>query len=104
MPGSIDPHTHMDMPFMGPKGSKTITHKKQFSRSDYNVFEGYVCTGVPRTVISHGVVAFEQGDMRAKEGDGDFVARKPFTAVHQANAVWKGVTAPRGVERIEVVP
>jgi hypothetical protein len=42
--------------------------------------------------------------MRAKAGDGDFVARKPFTAVHQANAIWKGITQPKGVERIEVVP
>jgi dihydropyrimidinase len=93
-----------DVVIWDPKGTKSITHKKQFSRIDYNVFEGYKCTGVPRTVISRGKVAFEQGDMRAKAGDGDFVARKPFTAVHQANTIWKGITQPKGVERIEVVP
>ena len=59
---------------------------------------------VPRTVISRGNVAFEQGDMRAKAGDGDFVTRKANAPVHVANAIWKGVSAPRSVERIEVVP
>ncbi len=93
-----------DIVIWDPKGTKTITHKKQFSRIDYNVFEGTVCAGVPRTVISRGNVAFEQGDMRAKAGDGDFVARKANAPVHVANAIWKGVTQPKGVERIEVVP
>jgi dihydropyrimidinase len=93
-----------DVVIWDPKGTKNITHKKQFSRIDYNVFEGYQCTGVPRTVISRGKVAFEQGEMRAKAGDGDFVARKPNTPVHVANAIWKGHTQPKGVERIEVVP
>ena len=64
----------------------------------------YPRKSVPRTVISRGNVALEQGDMRAKAGDGDFLARKPNTPVHVANAIWKGVSAPRGVERIEVVP
>ena len=102
--GVVRAGSDADIVIWDPKGTKTITHKKQFSRIDYNVFGGYVCTGVPRTVISRGVVALEQGDMRAKAGDGDFLARKPNTPVHVANAIWKGVSAPRGVERIEVVP
>jgi dihydropyrimidinase len=55
-------------------------------------------------VISRGKIAFEQGDMRAKAGDGNFVARKANAPVHVANAIWKGVSAPKGVQRIEVVP
>jgi dihydropyrimidinase len=87
-----------------PKATKKITASKQISRIEYNVFEGYECTGAPRTVISRGKVAWEQGDMRAKAGDGDFVARKPNAPVHQANAIWKGLTQPKGVQRIEVAP
>jgi dihydropyrimidinase len=70
----------------------------------HSVFEGYTCVGISRTGISRGPVAWDQGDNRAKVGDGDFVARKPFTAVHQANAVRKGVTQPKGVKRVDVVP
>jgi hypothetical protein len=32
------------------------------------------------------------------------VARQPNAPVHQANAIWKGVTAPKGVKRVEVTP
>jgi hypothetical protein len=28
----------------------------------------------------------------------------PNAPVHQANAIWKGVTAPKGVKRVEVTP
>ena len=36
--------------------------------------------------------------------NGDVVARKPNAPVHQANAIWKGLTQPKGVKRIEVTP
>ena len=55
-------------------------------------------------MISRGKVAWEQGDMRAKAGDGDFVARPANAPVHQAFSIWKGKTRPQGVKRIEVVP
>jgi hypothetical protein len=42
--------------------------------------------------------------MRAKPGDGDFVAREPNAPVHQANAIWKGLTRLRGVQRVDVAP
>jgi dihydropyrimidinase len=93
-----------DVVVWDPKATKTITAKKQISRTEYNVFEGYHCVGVPRTVLSRGKVAWEQGDFRAKAGDGDFIPRAAHAPVHQANAIWKGVTQPKGVERIEVVP
>jgi dihydropyrimidinase len=102
--GVIRAGADADMVIWDPKGTKTITSAKQQSRSGYSVFEGYQCTGIPRTVVSRGKVAWDQGDMRAKAGDGDFIARKPNAPVHVANAIWKGVSAPRGVERIEVTP
>ena len=93
-----------DVVIWDPKATKTITAKKQISRTEYNVFEGFNCVGAPKTVISRGKVAWDQGDMRAKAGDGDFIPRKANAPVHVANAIWKGVSAPKGVERIEVVP
>ena len=93
-----------DVVIWDPKATKTITAKKQMSRIEYNVFEGFTVTGLPRTVISRGKVAYDKGEVLAKAGDGDFVARKANAPVHQANAIWKGVTQPKGVKRIEVVP
>jgi dihydropyrimidinase len=102
--GAVRVGSDADIVVWDPKATKTITAKKQISRVEYNVFEGYVCNGAPKTVISRGKIAWDQGDMRAKAGDGDFIQRKPNAPVHQANAIWKGVTQPKGVKRIEVTP
>ncbi len=94
-----------DVVVWDPKATKTITAKKQISRTEYNVFEGFKCVGVPKTVdLARASVAWEQGDMRAKAGDGDFVPRAANSPVHQASAIWKGLTQPQGVKRMDVVP
>ena len=102
--GAVAVGADADLVIWDPKATKTITAKQQVSRIEYNVFEGYQCTGVPKTVISRGKVAWEQGDMRAAAGDGDFVARQPNAPVNQAYAIWKGKTQPQGVKRVDVTP
>jgi dihydropyrimidinase len=102
--GAVMVGSDADMVVWDPAATKKISAAKQISRIDYNVFEGFECIGAPKTVISRGKIAWEQGDMRAKAGDGDFVARKPNAPVVQANAIWKGVTQPKGVKRVEVTP
>ncbi|MBL8902563.1 MAG: dihydropyrimidinase [Hyphomicrobiales bacterium] len=102
--GAVAVGSDADIVIWDPAATKKISAKNQVSRIEYNVFEGYECRGAPRTVLSRGRVAWEQGDMRAKPGDGDFVARPANAPVHQANAIWKGVTAPKGVKRVEVTP
>jgi dihydropyrimidinase len=102
--GTVRVGADADVVIWDPKATKTISAKTQVSRTEYNVFEGFKCTGLPRMVISRGKVAAQEGKVLARPGDGDFVARAPFTPVHQANAVWKGVTQPKGVQRIEVTP
>ena len=102
--GAVMVGSDADIVVWDPAATKKISAAKQISRIDYNVFEGFECKGAPKTVISRGRIAWEQGDMRAKAGDGDFVARKPFAPVNQANAIWKGVTQPKGVQRVEVTP
>jgi dihydropyrimidinase len=75
------------------------------SRIDYNVFEGITCTGVPRLTLSRGRIAWREGELRAEKGDGQFIARPPFPAVHVANSTWKEFSAPKPVSRsMPVVP
>ncbi len=97
--GSISVGADADIVVWDPEASKTITAKKQVSRIDYNVFEGYKCKGVPKVVLSGGRIAWMDGDLRAGAGDGQFVERPPFPAVHKANATWKELTGPRAVKR-----
>ena len=102
--GSVRVGADADVVIWDPKAIKKITAKKQFSRIEYNVFEGYECVGAPRIVISRGKVAYEDGKVLAKAGDGVFIERPANAPVHQANKIWKGVTQPKGVKRIDVTP
>ena len=103
--GRVAPGSDADLVVWDPTATKTISAKAQVSRIDYNVFEGYRCTGLPAVVISRGKIAWTDNELRAERGDGDYVARDPFPAVHVANAKWRELTAPRPVERtVEVTP
>jgi dihydropyrimidinase len=82
-----------------PSASKKITAKKQVSRIDYNVFEGFKCTGAPWITLSRGRIAYKDGALRAEAGDGQYVERPAFPAIHVANTAWKELNAPKAVER-----
>jgi dihydropyrimidinase len=102
--GRIAVGSDADIIVWDPAATKTISPKTQVSRIDYNVFEGFECVGLPAVVMSRGKIAWQDGHLRAERGDGAYVARDPFPAVHVANAKWRALTAPRAVERAEVTP
>jgi dihydropyrimidinase len=102
--GSVAAGSDADLVIWDPKATKTIAAKKQVSRIDYNVFEGFRCIGLPRATLSRGQIAWQDGEVRAEAGAGRYVARNPFPAIHVANATWRELTAPRRVERAEVTP
>jgi dihydropyrimidinase len=102
--GAVAVGSDADLVIWDPKASKTISAKKQVSRIDYNVFEGFRCAGLPRATLSRGEITWLDGDLRAAAGAGKYVARDPFPAVHVANVTWREWTAPRRVERVDVTP
>jgi dihydropyrimidinase len=102
--GAVAVGSDADLVIWDPRASKTISAKKQVSRIDYNVFEGFLCTGLPRATLSRGEITWLDGDLRAAAGAGKYVARDPFPAVHVANATWREWNAPRRVERVDVTP
>jgi dihydropyrimidinase len=81
-----------------------ISAKTQLSRIDYNVFEGFACTGLPIVTVSRGRIAWRDGDLRAEKGSGRYVERPAFSPVHVANSTWKELTAPQAVQRAAIVP
>ena len=66
------------------RGPQTLSAATQFSRGDFNVFEGRHVRGIPTHTISAGRLVFCQGDLRAQAGAGNYVKRPPFTAVFEA--------------------
>jgi dihydropyrimidinase len=101
--GAVSVGCDADIVVWDPKATKTISAKKQVSRIDYNVFEGFKCTGLPVVTLSRGRIAWKDGDLRANPGDGDFVRRDPFAAVHVANATWRDLNQPQAVKRAGAV-
>jgi dihydropyrimidinase len=102
--GRLDAGSDADIVVWDPRASKTISAKHQVSRIDYNVFEGFGCTGAPVVTLSGGRVAFAKGEVRAEQGDGKYVERPPFSPIHVANSTWKQATAPKAVSRADVTP
>ena len=97
--GAILPGSDADLVVWDPKASKTITAANQQSVIDYNVFEGFKVTGLPRVTLSRGSVVYEDGRVLANNGRGRFVKRAPFSPDSAALARYKTFTAPKAVAR-----
>lgn len=97
--GAILEGADADIIVWDPEKTKTISAKSQQSVIDYNVFEGIEVKGLPRHVFTRGEIAVENGEVKARPGHGQFVAREARGAVNQALSTWKEVVAPRKIER-----
>ncbi|MHB1103771.1 MAG: dihydropyrimidinase [Devosia sp.] len=97
--GAIMVGADADIVVWDPKRTKTITARTQQSIIDYNVFEGFEVTGLPRYTLTRGEVAIVENEIKTRPGHGKFVAREPRGAVNRALSTWKEITAPRKVER-----
>jgi dihydropyrimidinase len=97
--GAILVGADADIVVWDPKRSKTISAKTQQSIIDYNVFEGFELTGLPRYVLTRGKVSIVENEVKAEQGHGKFVAREPKNPVNRALSQWKQIVAPRKIER-----
>ncbi|WP_421905073.1 dihydropyrimidinase [Mameliella sp.] len=97
--GAIRVGSDADIVVWDPEKEKTITAASQVSSIDYNVFEGKQVKGLPRFTLTRGHVAVHDGELRSREGHGEFVKRTPGTPTNKALSKWKELTAPRPVKR-----
>jgi dihydropyrimidinase len=97
--GTVAPGTDADIVVWDPEKSKTITAKNQLSAIDYNVFEGFEVTGLPRFTLSRGEVVFSDGKLSVEDGRGRFIERPANPPVNQALSSWRALTTPQPVER-----
>ncbi len=97
--GAVLVGSDADLVVWDPAAEKTINAESQQSAIDYNVFEGQKVKGLPRFVLSRGVLSFTEGAITSREGHGEFVAREARGTVNRALSTWKDLTAPRPVAR-----
>jgi dihydropyrimidinase len=101
--GAIAVGADADILVFDPKASKTISAATQKSIIDYNVFEGFTVTGLPRYTLSRGVVLWGPNGGTARPGHGQHLRRSANPPVSRAYSRWRDLIAPRPVVRDEAL-
>jgi len=97
--GSVSVGADADLVVWDPTGSKTLSAKTQFSKGNYNVFEGRTVKGIPSHTLSQGKLVFVQGDLRAERGAGRYIKRPAFGVNFAAAKLRAEVLIPTPVIR-----
>ena len=97
--GAIVEGADADIVLWDPAATKTISAKTQFSKGDFNIFEGRRVLGVATHTLSQGKVVWADGDLRAVPGAGRYIKRPPFGPNFQAVGKRTADLAPTAVAR-----
>jgi len=97
--GKIAVGSHADIVIWNALATKTVGKENHNLKTDFNIFEGMTCHGVPETVIVQGRVVVDEGNLRAMQGLGKFVALPTF-----APAVFEKVRAREAAELTTLRP
>jgi dihydropyrimidinase len=97
--GSVSVGADADIVVWDPAGTKTLSAKTQFSKGDFNVFEGRTVKGIPSHTLSQGKLVYVQGDLRAERGAGRYIKRPAFNANFTASKLRADVLAQTAVKR-----
>ena len=68
-------------------------------RLNLRLEEGMEVTGVPTLTICNGVVAWKEGELLAKEGDGQYVMRPTYAPFYESLQRRKALAEPKPVNR-----
>ena len=74
--GVIKEGSDADIVIFDPSVSQTIGKKHPELKVDYSMYEGRRCLGAPVFVMQRGKTIFENGELKAEPGQGQFVAGK----------------------------
>jgi dihydropyrimidinase len=97
--GLIAEGADADIVLWDPQATRTISAKKQFSKGDFNIFEGRTVRGVATHTLSQGKLVWADGDLRAVQGAGRYIKRPAFGANFDATKLRTQTLAPSAVQR-----
>ncbi|VDP93411.1 unnamed protein product [Echinostoma caproni] len=76
--GRIEVGSDADMVIWDGDQTRTISASTHHQNTDFNVFEGMRCHGVPLYVLTGGRVVLDDGELRVSQGAGHFIPTPPF--------------------------
>lgn len=76
--GAIQVGSDADIVIFDPEARTTIRAAEMESKSDYDPYDGYECTGWPRVVLSHGEVVVRDRAVLSRPGRGRLLRRAPY--------------------------
>ena len=97
--GTLSAGADADIVVWDPQGTKTLSAKTQYSKGDFNIFEGMTVRGIPSHTISQGKLVFVRGELRAEKGVGRYIKRPAFGSNFDAVHKRAEVNAPSAVMR-----
>jgi dihydropyrimidinase len=92
-----------DLVLWDAQATKTISAKSQFSKGDFNIFEGRTVRGNATHALSQGKLVWDDGDLRAVAGAGRYIKRPPFGPNFDATAKRVKDQTATPVERSDAV-
>jgi dihydropyrimidinase len=81
--GSLEVGADADVIVLDPERHKTLSAKSQHQKTDFSVWEGWEVKGSVVHTLSRGRHLWADGDLRAEEGWGLYLPRKPFGPIYQ---------------------
>jgi dihydropyrimidinase len=74
--GRIQKGADADLILFDPNQIHTLQHQTQHSKAPYTLYEGRRCKGKPTLVMQRGKILIEDGEMKGKPGQGEFIETK----------------------------
>ena len=74
--GVLQEGSDADLILLDPNQIHTIQHKTQHSGAPYTLYEGRRCRGMVTLTMQRGRVLVEDGELKAKPGEGNFLPTK----------------------------
>ncbi len=76
--GTIQVGSDADIVIWDPTLRQVIRDEDQLSRAGYSTYAGWEVTGFPKTTIRRGEVVYDDGEVTAEPGSGEFIPGARF--------------------------
>lgn len=97
--GALQPGADADIVVWDPELTRTISAKTHHMNIDFNIFEGMEVTGNAAVTISRGDVVWENGQISADRGRGQYIMRPTWPTYYHAQETRNRLAEPTKVER-----